>query len=104
LREKWDFHFLTTISSHPLRYLTRALLHRGGLTRASHPTSVISEAQLTGITRLGKVAPTLLRTHPVSKIPNKKRKTNPRLFTMSPPINKNATGNSPMADPNALSS
>jgi hypothetical protein len=83
-------YFLTAISSHPLRYLTRALLHRGGLTRASHPTSVISEAQLTGITRLGNVAPTLLRTHPVSASADTKTRTN--LFTTLPPL-KMATVN-----------
>jgi hypothetical protein len=57
-------------------------LHRGGLTRASHPTSVISEAQLTGIIRLGNEGPALLRTHPVSTIAEQKTRTN--LFTLPP--------------------
>src|SRR5579863_3972688 len=77
---------LTTISSHPLRYFTLALLHLGGFTLASHPTNVISEAQLTGITRLGKVAPPLLRKHPAIAIAEKSRKTTPQLFTRLPPI------------------
>ena len=99
----------TTISSHPLRYVTRALLHFGGRTRASHCTSVISEAQLTGIARLMKATPgkatcPLLRTHPIPPsavaasnntrnsliapplLPNKKPPAKPMALPCVPPV------------------
>ena len=94
-------HFLcfsTTISSHPRRYFTRALLHLGGSTAASHSSSVISDAQLTGIQKFGSAPRAALRAHPIPIIATiAKINAEPRAPIRSPktdfdPINKKATG------------
>jgi hypothetical protein len=57
-------HLFTTKTSHPSRYFTLAFLHFGGFTLTSHPRSVISDAQLTGIARFGSTTRSALRAHP----------------------------------------
>lgn len=77
----------TKIRSHPPRYRTRALSHRGGFTRASHRNRVISDAHPTGIDKFGRAPCAARRAHPVNVAKERATaKTPNRFITHRPKI------------------